>query len=85
MKRAATTPGLPPVSFGERRMKVAVGNTDVDVRVEAIFSMPRLGFTANHQAWTAAFLGLGIRPTFGTGAFWDQVLTRTCEKWIDEC
>jgi hypothetical protein len=66
-------------------MKVAVGNTDVDVRVEAIFSMPRLGFTANHQAWATAFLGLGIRPTFGTGAFWDQVLTRTCEKWIDEC
>jgi len=64
-------------------MLVKVGDTQVDVRVEAIMSMPRLGFTSNFFAWAQALMPLGIRPTLGTGAFWDQVNTRVMEQFID--
>lgn len=64
-------------------MLVKVGDTQVDVRVEAIYSMPRLGFTSNFFAWAQALMPLGIRPTLGTGAFWDQVNTRVMEQFID--
>lgn len=66
-------------------MLVKVGNTDVDVRVEAVLSMPRVSFTANHFAWAQALMPLGIRPTMGTGVFWDQVNTRIFEQFIDNC
>jgi len=65
-------------------MIVRVGNTEADIRVEAILSMPRLSFTANHFAWAQALMPLGIRPTMGTGAFWDQVNTRVMEQFIDK-
>lgn len=65
-------------------MLVKVGDTQVDVRVEAIMSMPRLGFTSNFFAWAQALMPLGIRPTMGTGAFWDQVNTRIMEQFIDK-
>jgi hypothetical protein len=65
-------------------MIVKVGGTEVDIRVEAILSMPRLSFTANHFAWAQALMPLGIRPTMGTGAFWDQVNTRVMEQFIDK-
>jgi len=65
-------------------MIVRVGQTEADVRVEAILSMPRLSFTANHFAWAQALMPLGIRPTMGTGAFWSQVNTRVMEQWIDK-
>lgn len=65
-------------------MLVTVGGTQVDIRVEAILSMPRLSFTANHFAWVQALMPLGIRPTMGTGAFWDQVNTRVMEQFIDK-
>ena len=64
-------------------MIVKVGGTDVEVRVEAILSMPRVSFTANHFAWVQALMPLGIRPTMGTGAFWGQVNTRIMEQFID--
>ena len=64
-------------------MLVKVGGTEVDIRVEAILSMPRVSFTANHFAWAQALMPLGIRPTMGTGAFWDQVNTRVMEQFID--
>ena len=54
-------------------MIVKVGQSEVDVRVEAVLSMPRLAFTSNTFAWAQALTPLGIRPTMGTGAFWDQV------------
>ena len=65
-------------------MIVKVGGTEVDIRVEAILSMPRLSFTANHFAWAQALMPLGIRPTMGTGAFWSQVNTRVMEQFIDK-
>lgn len=66
-------------------MIVKVGGTEVDIRVEAVLSMPRLGFTSNFFAWAQALMPLGIRPTMGTGAFWDQVNTRVMEQFIDSC
>lgn len=66
-------------------MLVRVGESQVDIRVEAIMSMPRLGFTANFFSWAQALMPLGIRPTMGTGAFWDQVNSRVMEQFIDSC
>ena len=66
-------------------MIVKVGGTEVDIRVEAVLSMPRLSFTSNHFAWAQALMPLGIRPTMGTGAFWSQVNTRIFEQFIDKC
>ena len=66
-------------------MIVRVGRSEVDIRVEACLSMPRLSFTANHFAWAQALMPLGIRPTMGTGVFWDQVNTRIFEQFIDKC
>lgn len=65
-------------------MLVKVGETTADIRVEAILSMPRLGFTSNFFAWAQALMPLGIRPTIGTGCFWDQVNTRVMEQFIDK-
>jgi hypothetical protein len=65
-------------------MIVKIGNTDADVRVEAILSGPRFGPMANFFSWAQALMPLGIRPTLGQGAFWGQVLQRTMEAWIDK-
>lgn len=66
-------------------MIVKIGNTDAEVRVEAVLSMPRLAFTANTFTWIQALMPLNIRPTMGTGVFWDQVNTRVWEGFIDRC
>ena len=66
-------------------MIVKFGNTEADVRVEAVLSMPRLSFTANTFGWVQALMPLNIRPTMGTGVFWDQVNTRVWEQFIDRC
>jgi hypothetical protein len=66
-------------------MIVRFGGTEAEIRVEAVMSMPRLGFTTNFFSWAQALMPLGIRPTIGTGAFWEQVNTRIFERFIDEC
>ena len=66
-------------------MFVKVGDSTVDVRVECLLSMPRLAFTANAFSWIQALMPLGIRPTMGTGAFWEQVQTRNAETFINTC
>jgi hypothetical protein len=66
-------------------MLVKVGDTQVDVRVEAVFSMPRLGFNDNFFTWAQALMPLGIRPTKMTGAFWDQCMQRVFEQFVDKC
>jgi len=75
---------LPAVSIGGF-MLVTVGGSQVDVRVEAIFSMPRLGFNDNFFTWAQALMPLGIRPTKVTGAFWDQCMQRVFEQFVDSC
>jgi hypothetical protein len=66
-------------------MLVKVGDTQVDVRVEAVMSVPRLGFMDNFYSWAQALMPLGIRPTKVTGAFWGQCLQRVCEQFVDKC
>ena len=66
-------------------MLVKVGGTEVDIRVEAVLSMPRLGFNDNWFGWTQALMPLGIRPTKVTGAFWGQCLQRVMEQFVDSC
>lgn len=66
-------------------MIVKFGNTEADVRVEAVLSMPRLAFTANTFGWIQALMPLNIRPTMGVGCFWEQVHTRIWEQFIDRC
>ena len=65
-------------------MLVRVGDTQVDVRVHAVLSLPRLNFTANTFGWWKALVPLGITPTAGTGAFWSQVNTRVMEGVLEE-
>jgi len=66
-------------------MLVKVGQSQVDVRVEAVMSTPRLGFMDNFFTWAQALVPLGIRPTKVTGAFWGQCLQRVFEQFVDEC
>jgi len=66
-------------------MLVRVGDTQVDIRVEAILSAPRFGAFSNFFAWAQALMPLGIRPTIQQGAFWSQGLTRCMEQFIDKC
>lgn len=65
-------------------MHVKIGDTTADVRVEAVMSMPRLGFNDNWFGWAQALMPLGIRPTKVTGAFWGQCLQRVFEQFVDE-
>lgn len=64
-------------------MLVKVGGTEVEIRVEAVMSVPRLGFMDNFYSWAQALMPLGIRPTKVTGAFWGQCLQRVCEQFVD--
>lgn len=66
-------------------MLIKIGDTTADVRVEAVMSVPRLGFMDNFYTWAQALLPLGIRPTKVTGAYWGQCLQRVCEQFVDEC
>ena len=66
-------------------MQVKIGDTVADVRVEAVMSVPRLGFMDNFFTWGQALLPLGIRPTKVTGAFWGQCLQRVIEQFVDDC
>lgn len=66
-------------------MIVKVGGTECDIRVEAVMSMPRLGFNDNWFGWAQALMPLGIRPTKVSGAFWGQCLQRVCETFVDKC
>jgi hypothetical protein len=66
-------------------MIVKVGGTECDIRVEAVMSVPRLGFMDNFYTWAQALMPLGIRPTKVTGAFWGQCLQRAFEQFADKC
>lgn len=57
-------------------MRVVVGNVEHDVRVAGCLSVPRLGFMDNYYCSIQAFSQFGIPITKGTGAYYDQVMTR---------
>jgi hypothetical protein len=61
-----------------------VGNVEAEVRVAAVMSTPRLGFTDNFFCVSSALAPHGISPVKVTGAFWGQCLQRAMEQVIDQ-
>lgn len=57
-------------------MRVVVGNVERDVKVAACLSVPRLGFQDNFFTAYSALAPHGIQIVKGTGAFWDQTMSR---------
>ena len=65
-------------------MLLRVGNVEAEIRVAAVMSTPRLGFTDNFFCVSSALAPHGISPVKVTGAFWGQCLQRAIEQVIDE-
>lgn len=65
-------------------MLLRVGNVEADIRVAAVMSTPRLGFTDNFFCVSSALAPHGIAPVKVTGAFWGQCLQRAIEQVIDK-
>src|SRR3990172_6492753 len=66
-------------------MNLKIGQTSFDVRVQAVMSVPRLGFMDNFFVWSNALAPLGIPVHKGTGAFWGHVLQAQMELFVDKC
>lgn len=64
-------------------MLLRVGNCEAEVRVAALMSTPRLGFTDNFFCVSSALAPHGIAPIKFTGAFFGQCLQRSMETVID--
>ena len=64
-------------------MLVRVGSCEAEVKVAAVMSTPRLGFTDNFFCVSSALAPHGIAPIKVTGAFWGQCLQRAMETVID--
>lgn len=64
-------------------MIVKVGTVEHDLRVEAAFSVPRLGFQDQMFCAFQALMPLNILPTKYTGAFWEQCLDRVLLSMMD--
>lgn len=65
-------------------MRVVVGNVEHEVKIAACMSVPRLGFMDNYFCGVSAFSQFGIPITKGTGAFWDQVMSRILTEQSSE-
>lgn len=65
-------------------MRVIVGNVEHDVQIVGAMSVPRLGFMDNYFCAIGAFSQFGIPITKGTGAFWDQVMSRVLTEQARE-
>jgi hypothetical protein len=64
-------------------MLMRVGNVEAEIKVAAVMSTPRLGFTDNFFCVSSALAPHGISPIKVTGAFWGQCLQRAMEQVID--
>lgn len=64
-------------------MLVKVGNVEADVKVAAVMSVPRLGFTDNFFCIAQALAPHGIAPTKVCGVFWGQSNQRAIEPMLD--
>ena len=64
-------------------MLVRVGNVEAELKVAAVMSTPRLGFTDNFFCVSSALAPHGISPIKVTGAFWGQCLQRAMEQVVD--
>ncbi len=65
-------------------MLIKVGSVEANVKVAAVMSVPRLGFTDNLFCVASALAPHGIAPTKICGAYWGQSLQRVMEKVIDD-
>lgn len=65
-------------------MLVRVGQCEAEVRVAALMSVPRLGFTDNFFCITQALAPHKIAPIKYTGAFFGQCLQRCMETVVDD-
>lgn len=64
-------------------MLIRVGQCEAEVKVAAVMSTPRLGFTDNFFCVSSALAPHGIAPIKVTGAFWGQCLQRAIETVVD--
>lgn len=64
-------------------MLLRIGNCEAEIKVAAVMSTPRLGFTDNFFCVSSALAPHGISPIKVTGAFWGQCLTRAMEQVVD--
>lgn len=54
-------------------------------KVEAVMSVPRLGFMDNFTCWIESLAPLGIKPLTVQGAYWGQCLERVMEQVAPNC
>lgn len=64
-------------------MLLRIGSIEADVKVAAVMSTPRLGFTDNYFCVMSALAPHGIAPTKVTGALWGSCLQRAMETVVD--
>ena len=64
-------------------MLLRIGNVEAEMKVAAVMSTPRLGFTDNLFCVASALAPHGISPIKVSGAFWGQCLQRAMETVID--
>ena len=65
-------------------MLVRVGDCEAEVKVAALMSTPRLGFTDNFFTVSAALAPHKISPIKHTGVFWGQCVQRCMESVVDD-
>jgi len=65
-------------------MLVRVGNCEAEVKVAALMSTPRLGFTDNFFTVSAALAPHKISPIKFTGAFFGQCMQRCMEDVVND-
>jgi hypothetical protein len=76
--------GCAPAPNKERTVLLRIGNCDAEIRVAAVMSTPRLGFTDNFFCVASALAPHGISPMKVTGAYWGQCLQRAMEQVVNE-
>lgn len=61
-----------------------IGNCEAEVKVGAVMSCPRLGFTDNFFCIAQALAPHGISPIKVSGAFWGMCLQRGMESLVED-
>jgi hypothetical protein len=64
-------------------MLLRIGDVEADVKVAAVMSVPRLGFTDNLFCVASALAPHGIAPIKVSGAFWGVCLQKGFESVVD--
>lgn len=64
-------------------MLIRVGSVEAEIKVAAVMSTPRLGFTDNFFCVSSALAPHGISPIKVTGAYWGVCLQQAMESVVD--